>query len=109
MNWDTKAHLRNFDTSFEGLPSRRYRGMKERTHGCRRNRRHTSAMNKPICSKQEFIDWSVTDPDYVRLYREWKDSGFKPDLSPSIHRLDESLGYELGNMKWLTRLEHIGR
>lgn len=107
MNWNTKAMLRELDHSFLGLPARRYRDMKARIKGSPHKR--SNSVGLELISKEEFIAWCYLDPDYNKLYSDWLASAYSPELIPSIHRLDNSIGYVIGNMKWLTRLEHIGR
>jgi hypothetical protein len=54
-----------------------------------------------ICSKEEFRNKFDNDPEFMRLYKEWQDSGFKRASSPSIDRIDNTVGYILTNMRFI--------
>jgi hypothetical protein len=91
-----------FDRSWRGLPYRRYRGMKERVAGTRKNPRHFGAIGKPLVDRETFVEWSLNDPEYNRLYAEWVATNYDRKLSPSIDRIDNNGGYTIDNMQWLT-------
>lgn len=82
----------------------RYRDMRRRINGCPHKRSRSEG--QPLLSQKEFLEWCAGSYDYITLHAAWVDSGFDPKLSPSIHRVDESKGYVLGNMMWVTRAEH---
>jgi len=104
MTWEKKAELRALDSSFVGLICRRYRDMKARANGSKHKR--WSLAGLPLLSKQEFIEWSMNDDDYIHLYNQWVASGYNKKASPSIHRIDRDEGYVIGNMQWVTVAAH---
>lgn len=59
-----------------------------------------------ICSKEDFIEWSLKHPEYLSLFETWKNSGYIRKLKPSVDRIDAVYGYELWNMQWLTLSEN---
>jgi hypothetical protein len=95
---------REFDRSFVGLPHRRYRDMKARTDGSPHKRSQSKGLH--LLSKTDFVSWSLTDRAYCLLWPIWRATGYAPDFSPSIHRIDPSKGYFIGNMIWLPMREH---
>lgn len=62
-----------------------------------------------LCAREEFYNWSTTNESFVLLYKEWVDSDYSRSLSPSIDRIDSSLGYTFENMQWITFSENSRR
>jgi|TARA_R110000737_G_C14519523_1_gene475140 hypothetical protein len=62
-----------------------------------------------LCTREEFYSWSSTNESFVLLYKEWVDSDYSRSLSPSIDRIDSSLGYTFENMQWITLSENSRR
>jgi hypothetical protein len=98
------AKRRAFDRSFEGLVYRRYRDMKSRIKGAPQYEDLWKGLE--LISKEEFVKWSLNDPDYQKLHFNWVNSQWNRKLSPSIHRIDSSIGYVIGNMRWITNQQH---
>lgn len=82
--------------------------MQSRIEGVQHHKHHLYH-GKEIMSREEFYAWSLSDPDFIRLYAEWVESGFDRRLSPSVDRIDASLGYVEGNVRWLTHSENSRR
>ena len=40
-------------------------------------------------TKDEFINWLITNDTYLKLHKKWVDSGYDKIKSPSIDRLNE--------------------
>ena len=62
--------------------------------------------NFKLCSKDEFLDKFKNDEKYLRLYKEWQESGFLRKLAPSIDRIDNLKGYTLDNMQMITFIDN---
>ena len=60
----------------------------------------------PILSRKEFYVISKSDPDFLRLYIQWKDHKYDQKFTPSINRIDSSIGYENFNLEWITHSEN---
>ncbi len=58
----------------------------------------------PTYTKQEFKDFVlITNKiDFERIYNDWVASGHMKNLTPSIDRIDNSLGYVFSNMRVTT-------
>lgn len=56
----------------------------------------------PKYSKKELFEWVINQPHFVALYENWKESGYKKDLIPSIDRLDDFKGYSFDNIRLVT-------
>lgn len=59
-----------------------------------------------ILKKEVFYRWALENPEFNKLYDEYKKSGFKMKLAPSIDREDSSVGYVISNMRFLTHSEN---
>lgn len=55
-----------------------------------------------FCSQSEFVAWAESDTQFHKLFDAWAVSGFSPKLGPSIDRIENSEGYTLQNMRWIT-------
>ena len=53
----------------------------------------------PTYTRDELVDWCMSQKEYHELFETWKVSGFKKDLAPSIDRLDDYAGYSLSNIR----------
>lgn len=57
--------------------------------------------NLPICSKDEFINRFLNDPNFLKLFKEWKRNGFTRKSAPSIDRIDNNKGYDISNLQFI--------
>ena len=56
-----------------------------------------------LFTRDEFIAWAVVHCDYIQLHKEWVESGYKKELSPSFDRKDDYEDYSFENFnKWMT-------
>ena len=53
-------------------------------------------------SSSELKDWLLSNSVYLKLHSQWKDSGFNKELSPSVDRINDYLGYSLENIQVMT-------
>lgn len=63
----------------------------------------------PIVSKDEFIEWALSDPAFKRQYAAWAAAGYERRLAPSIERIDSDKGYIHPNMEWISTSENCRR
>ena len=85
----------------EGLVSRIYDNQKK--HSKRRGHR------PPEYSKDWLRNWLFTQLLFHKLYKTWKESGFKSALKPSVEREDTTIGYTKQNIQLVTWYENNTR
>lgn len=104
----SRIYISNYTKTPKGLLNKRYSAMRERVLGKRLQYRKGTWYKKPILSRQEFYSWSLSDREYMRLFKEWTMAGYPYRLSPSINRIDSNKGYVIGNMEWVTHSMNSG-
>lgn len=83
----------------------RYNSIRQRCEG--RATRKYAVEGRVFLSKEEWgMFTSKTADQFNKLHKEWIDSGFKRGKSPSIDRVDNSRGYTIDNIQWLTVSEN---
>jgi hypothetical protein len=60
-------------------------------------------------SDEAFYSFAITNEDLQRLFIAWEESGFIIRLTPSIDRIDNKLGYEIGNLQFITQSENSSK
>jgi len=56
----------------------------------------------PSYTKRELKDFLYSIPEFHILYDNWKRSGYKSDLKPSLDRIDDYKSYSLDNIQLMT-------
>jgi len=93
----------------KGYLTAKYVSMKSRVDGRgSKHNRHVYA-GLPICTKEEFIEWSIQDLDFIRLFSEYDRGVTELKQAPSIDRIDSTNGYVLGNMQWLSLSDNASK
>ena len=91
--------------SIKRIINHKYSMMKMSVEG--RNHHGRSCVGKELCTKEEFLAWfKKTEVQFIKLYKVWKKSGFDRKLSPSVDRIDNSRGYSIDNIQWLTQSDN---
>ncbi len=90
---DTERNKRKRRTK-EGCISKIYTSQKQSSK--KRN------MRLPEYTKQELRDWLMSQQLFHRLYSEWKESGYKKRLVPSVDRKEDSVHYCMSNIRLMT-------
>jgi hypothetical protein len=90
--------------TFRGCILDRYGKITKRSKG-KSNRPHLY-IGLEIMPKETFLEWSLEDADYKKVYDEWVLSDFDTRLAPSVNRIDSLKGYVSGNIEWITHAEN---
>lgn len=99
-----KEWTKIYEKTEKGFLMRVYRNMKSRIKGIQKTKFHLYK-GKSLLSKETFYDWSKTS-NFSTLFTVYVKSDYQMKLAPSIDRIDASLGYEIGNIRWVTHSEN---
>lgn len=105
---DGNKSVRKYEKTKKGFLMRTYRNMLSRVSGLQRRNAHLYEGHE-LLDKQEFYSWSLINPDFLDLFKEWEKSGYDNCKGPSIDRIDPRRGYNLLNMQWVSRSENSKR
>lgn len=99
------AYTKKYEKTVNGKLMRTYRNMQSRVEGILKGKAHLYE-GLGIMSRDEFYEWATNDVVFNKLYNEWVESDYQIKLSPSINRIDNKMGYVVGNVEWLTHSEN---
>lgn len=102
------AATKKYERTKKGKLMRTYRNMQSRVCGVQKQFSHLYE-GKEILTREEFYEWSLSDPSFNRVYEAWVLSGYEKKLAPSIDRIDSRKGYTISNMEWVTHSENSKR
>lgn len=94
------SRFKRYEKTPNGFLMRAYRNMKSRVTGVQQKKHHLYK-GLSILSKEEFYEWSKKSKEFKALFLAWEKSGHERRLTPSVDRVNSSLGYELTNMRWV--------
>ena len=89
-----KNNLSSFEKRIRDFYTSTFANMKSNS----RNRNHPDMS----FTKKEFIQWFKSQNNYAILWNNYLNSGGSKELKPTVDRIDDRLGYSLGNMQLLT-------
>lgn len=99
------AYAKRYEKTKKGFLMRLYRNMKSRIIGIQKSKHHLYK-DKDLLSKEEFYKWANSSEEFHRLFAIWEESKYVRKLTPTVDRLDSSMGYLEPNMRWLTHSEN---
>lgn len=101
-------NTKKYEKTKKGFLVRCYRNMKSRVTGVQKKKSHLY-VNKCLLDKHIFYNWSLKNESFNVLFNKWELSGYDRKLTPSVDRIDSSIGYRLDNMEWVTHSENSRR
>jgi len=103
---DTRAiDMKRYRTNPDRYLKHKYYMMRRRcTHAIKG---HQSYFGRDYLSFEEWMSFCKdTNKEFMQLFSEWQESGFKRALSPSVDRIDNEKGYIIGNLQWVTQSQN---
>lgn len=62
-----------------------------------------------VCSREEFMQFCENNKQLKALWESWKSHAYSLSACPSIDRINPNLGYDIGNLQWITYSENSGK
>ena len=103
-----KEIVKRYKRTLKGMILDRYKEMRCRVEG-KRPKGKLRYLGLDICTKEDFINWSISSLELISLYCNWVLHNYNRKLSPSVDRINSKLGYTLDNMRWVTLSENSSR
>lgn len=94
-------YTKKYEKTPSGFLMRSYRNMQSRVTGVQWRKAHLYK-GLSLLPRTEFYAWARDDAEFWRLYRRWVLKGYDQRFTPTVNRIDTRLGYELGNIEWVT-------
>jgi len=94
---------KQYRRSLKGQLVRKYQSMRKRSLDPNR----PNIPNEHLCSRQEFYDFALNSIDYRTLHANWVESGFEFALIPTVDRIDNTKGYLIDNIQFITHTENV--
>lgn len=102
------ACTKKYEKTKPGFLMRLYRNMQSRINGVQKQKHHLY-IGKSLLPRYEFYKWAYNSPSFYILFMNWEDSGYNRKLTPTVDRIDPSIGYTPENMEWVTHSENSRR
>lgn len=93
-----------YQYKIDDISIRRYfRNIISNQHSDSKRRGH----KKPAYRFKQLLEWVLQQENFLILYKNWIESGYKRGLRPSIDRINNDIGYTLDNIQIITLSENI--
>ena len=100
--------VKRYKRTLKGMILERYKEMRCRVEGKRPRGKHRYE-GLSICSKSDFLNWSMSNLKLISIYCTWVISNYQRKLSPSVDRINPARGYDLNNIQWITLSENSSK
>lgn len=69
--------------------------------------KHETYLGRDVMELDEWTSFcNDTMDEFMELYVQWQESGYKRAQAPSIDRINNSIGYVIGNVQWMTQSQN---
>ena len=97
-----RASCKLCDLEYALIRGRTKDGLITKMFSNQRRRSKHRGHNLPSYTKDEFYKWVYNKEIFHKLYNTWKDNNYKQNLVPSVDRIDDNIGYSIGNIQLVT-------
>jgi hypothetical protein len=92
-----------------GFLSRRYYKMEYRINDSKDKYRNKYYKGLYLLPRKKFYEWALEHPTFLKLFNDYKMSGYHLTKTPTIDRINPAVGYKISNMEWVTLSENCRR
>lgn len=97
---NNNACTKKYEKTKKGFLVRLYRNMLSRVTGVQKLKSHLYR-GKTILPREDFYLWAIHSNQFNELFSAWERSNYDRRLTPSVDRVDPSIGYEPDNIEWV--------
>lgn len=97
---------KKYEKTMSGFLMRLFRNIKSRSIGIQKRKYHLYANKGLFFSKEEFYEWANSSAEFKKLFNLWEKSEYDRKLTPSVDRINSSIGYSFSNIRWVTHSEN---
>ena len=101
-----KDKLKCWCLSCEALQKKAIPTFISNLYGAQKYSSKVRGYESPSYSKEWFSNWLLNETKFYSLYNNWEKSGYLKDLTPSVDRLKDSIGYTKSNIQLVTWKEN---
>jgi hypothetical protein len=101
LEWQRNRRLANnnewtkkYEKTKKGFLVRMYRNMQSRTCGVQKKKSHLY-LGLSLIDRDLFYEWALSSEQFHSMFLEWELSNYGRKLTPTVDRIDSSIGYEL--------------
>lgn len=89
--------------------SQKYCYMRDRVSDKSRSAGGRNYFRQPLCDREAFLEFGLTDDNFNRLFKNYKRSQGKRSKAPSVDRIKSNKGYQLDNIQFLSLSENSSK